>query len=450
MSVRGRNGKRTTSMNIRTTTHVAWLLTLALAGSAFAEDWAQFRGPGGLGVSGDSSLPTTWSETKNLRWKIPLPGAGSSSPIVHGKHLFVTCYDGYGTASASDGKLEDLTRHLLCIDRQSGRILWKASLKASLPEDSYRGFISEHGYASSTPVTDGKGVFVFFGKSGVAAFDMQGKKLWQTNVGTESGSRRWGSSASPILYKNLVIVNASDESQSIRALDKATGKEVWKAEAAGLENSFGTPLLVDVDDGRQELVIAVPYEVWGFSPDTGKLLWFAETDLDNNVCPSLVARQGIVYGLGGRSSQSIAIRAGGKDDVTKTHVVWTSRNGSYVPSPVLHQEHLYWVNDRGQAFCANAKTGELVYQERLDLSGGNGGGGFGGRPVYASVVLAGNKLFAVTRTGGTFVLAADPQFKQIAHNKLASDESDFNASPAISNGQIFLRSNQFLYCLEVQ
>jgi len=415
---------------------------LVAACAVNAADWARFRGPNGLGISNDKNPPLAWSETKNVKWKRQLPGPGSSSPIVYGERVFVTCYQGYGVDRENPGNQEDLKRHLLCINRSDGKIIWDKSIDAVLPEDPYRGYISEHGYASSTPVTDGKNVYVFFGKTGALAFDFEGRKLWQTSVGAGSSNRRWGSAASPILYKNSVIVNASEESKSILALDKATGKEIWKAPGAALELAYGTPFITNANDGREELVIAVPNEVWALNPDSGKLMWCAGMDPDGNICPSIVGKDGVIYAFGGfRTKGSIAIRTGGKDDVTQSHVLWSSPESSYVPSPVIYNDYLYWVNDMGIAYCMEAKTGNVVYRERLSARGG-------GKPFYASVVLAGERLYAVSRTSGTFVLAAKPQFEQLAHNTLESDTSNFNPSPAISNGQIFLRSNRLLYCIE--
>ena len=302
-----------------------------------AADWTQFRGPNGAGISADSNVPLTWSDTENLRWKIELPGPGSSSPIVLGDRIFVTCYSGYGVPKASGGDIKSLQRHLVCVSRADGTIQWTKTVPGELPEDGYQGYISEHGYASSTPVTDGERVYCFFGKCGVVAFDLDGKQLWQTGVGKESGNRRWGSGASLILYKDSVIVNASEESQSVRALDKLTGKEQWKAAASTLELAYGTPSLVTLKDDRTELVIAVPGEVWGLNPDTGKLQWFAEHQLTGNICPSIIADGETVFVFGGfRSAGSLALRAGGKGDVSKSQVQWSSRNSSYVATPVLH------------------------------------------------------------------------------------------------------------------
>jgi hypothetical protein len=411
--------------------------------SALAGDWTRFRGSGGAGYGDERPVSTTWSESENLKWKAKLPGPGSSSPIVVGKRVFVTCYSGYGASANDPGAIGQLRRHLVCIDRSTGNEIWSRAVKGESQEDQYRGFITEHGYASSTPVTDGKHVFAFFGKSGVIAFDMEGKQLWHVNVGTESSNRRWGSAASLILYKNTVIVNASEESQSIRALNTATGKEVWKAEAGALDLTYGTPTLVKVADDREELIIAVPGEVWGMNPETGKLRWFAETKLTGNISPTVQFGEGRLFAFGGyRGAGSLALRPGGKDDVTASHVDWTSTTSSYVATPILHKGHLYWADDRGIGHCLDAKTGKSVYRERLA-----GASGFGGRPVYASPVISGDKIFIVSRWAGTYVIAAKPEYELIGRNQITSDETDFNATPAISGGQLFLRSNLYLYCV---
>ncbi len=415
---------------------------LAAAAWSAGADWTRFRGSDGSGISSDAKVPVTWSESEHLKWKTELPGPGSSSPIVVGGRVYVTCYSGFGTGGTKAGQEKDLQRHLVCVDGASGQIVWSKSIAAELPEDPYRGYLTEHGYASSTPTTDGQRLYVFFGKTGVLAFDLDGNQLWRVGVGKESSNRQWGSGASPILYKDLVIVNAAEESQSIRGLDKATGKEIWKAEGASLALAYGTPALVDVAGDRQELVIGVANEVWGLNPDTGKLSWYAETSLAGNVCPSVIHQDGIAYVFGGfRSVGSTAIRAGGKGNVTQSHVVWTSGVTSYVATPLLHEGHLYWVDDRGIAYCQQAKTGAEVYRERLpEMSSG-------GKPVYASPVYAGGNLYVVSRWSGTYVLAAQPEFKLVARNQLPSDESGFSATPAISDGRIFLRSNRFLYCV---
>ena len=421
---------------------VAFLLFASSAVSA--EDWTRFRGPNGTGVSPDS-VPTTWSDTHNLRWKTKLPGFGSSSPIVVGSRVFVTCYSGYGIGEADAGRTASLKRHLLCINRETGGILWQRKVDAELPEDDFSGYLTEHGYASNTPTSDGQHVYVFFGKSGVLAFDMEGKRIWSVGVGKESSNRRWGSGTSLILSQNALIVNASEESNSIRALDKATGRQLWKAEANMLELCYGTPAFATEANGQIDLVASVPGEVWGLDPDRGKLRWRVETKLTGNVCPSPVVNGDTVYVFGGiRSSGSLAIRAGGKGDVTASNTLWTSRNSSYVATPLLSGEHLYWVDDHGIAWCVKAASGAVVYRQRV------AGLQTGGRPVYASPVLAKDQILVVTRWDGTLVLPASPSFKLLAQNRFGGDDTDFNATPALSDGELFLRSNHNLYCVSAR
>lgn len=429
-------------MNRQLTNGLLIVFLVVMTRSSSAEDWRQFRGVGNAGISSDTRVPDSWDSTKNLRWKVELPGAGSSSPIIVGDRVFVTCYSGYGVPKASGGSLQSLERHLVCVGRGDGKVQWTKSISGELPEDSYQGYITEHGYASSTPVSDGERVYCFFNKSGVVAFDLDGKQLWQTGVGKESGNRRWGSASSLILYKDQVIVNASEECRSIIAIDKVTGKQTWKAEGSALELAYGTPSLVPVKDDRTDLVVAVPGEVWGLNPDTGKIQWYAEHQLTGNICPSIISKEDTVFVFGGfRSAGSLSLRAGGKGDVTKSQTQWSSRNSSYVATPVLHNEHLYWISDSGLAFCIAADTGELVYKERVpEIKSG-------GRPVYASPVVANGKIFVQTRWDGLLVLDAKPEFKVLGQNKIEGDESDFNATPAISDGNIFLRSNQSLYCI---
>ena len=418
------------------------LLAAVPGPSSASDEWPRFRGPDGSGLAaGDARPPTNWSATSNLKWKAALPGPGSSSPIIWGERVFVTCYSGYGEGSSGAGP-EKLQRHLVCLQRNTGNTSWDKSVPAELPEDEYSGNLREHGYASNTPVTDGERVYVFFGKTGVLAFDFDGRQLWKVNVGKQSSNRRWGSAASPILCQNTVIINAAEEGRSVLALDKLTGKEVWKTEVNSLELSFVTPVLVECAGGRSDLALAVPGEMWGLNPATGKLRWFAQTGITGNVSPSVVAADGVVYATGGYPRQgTIAVLAGGKGDVTQTNVLWSSQSASYVPSPVVYHGHLYVVSDQGSALCLEANTGKLVYKERLP-------GVSGGKPFYASVVLADGHLYATSRRTGTFVMQADPAFALLAQNKLAGDDTDFNGTPAIAGRQIFLRSNRFVYCIE--
>ncbi len=400
---------------------------------AGAADWPNFRGPHSSGISEEKDLPTKWSDKENLVWKIDLPGPGSSSPIVWGDKVFVACYSGYGVNRQSPGNQDDLARHLLCVDRTQGKVLWDKEVKAKLPEQRFAGFMLNHGYASSTPATDGDRVYVFHGKTGVFAYDFAGKELWQADVGDKLATQGWGTGTSPLLYKDLVILNADVESNSLIALNKKTGKEEWRT--PDLRSGWGSPALVDVPGGKPEIVLSFPNTVRGFDPDTGKELWKCDGIKDGYLCTTVVSKDGIVYLVGGnRTKNALAIKAGGTGDVTKTNLLWTKRVGSNVPSPAIYGEYLHWVNEGGTAYCLKAKDGESVYQERLN-------GGF-----YASVIIADGKIYAVSQKGGTFVLAAGPKFEQLAHNNL-SDDSTFNASPAVSQGQLFLRSDKRLYCI---
>jgi outer membrane protein assembly factor BamB len=429
------------------------MLLFGLNVSVSAGDWARFRGPNGSGVSSDATpTPVEWSPDSNVRWKTPLPGEGVSSPIVIGDRVFVTCYSGYG---ANFGKIEDLKRHLVCVERSGGRILWQEAVDAVLPEDPYSGMgIPAHGYASHTPVSDGERVYVFFGKSGVLAFDLDGKQLWQKSVGTESDRRRWGSASSPIVYDGKVIVTASAESESLVALNCETGEEVWKQAASGLANVWGTPLLVKVDDERTDLVLGVPYEIWGFNPDSGKLRWFSEIPAGDQYSSSVVAVQDVVYSIEGRGGGSAAVRAGGKGDVTKTHKIWSGSDSSRFGTPVVHEGRIYFFSG-SVAGCNDAKTGKKIFQGRLEggTSGSEDGGGrsrFGrgsGGSDYSSPVIADGKVYYVQGSGTCYVLKAGDKFEQLAANSVTTDRESFGATPAISNGEIFLRSNKHLYCV---
>jgi outer membrane protein assembly factor BamB len=406
-----------------------------------ATDWSRFRGANGMGVSSESGIPIEWSDSRNLKWSTALPGPGSSSPILTDKHVFLTCYTGINDNGGRE--TGQLKRHLVCISREDGKILWTHDEPAVLPEDPYQGMgVPEHGYATNTPVTDGNRVFAFLGKSGVLAFDIQGNKLWQTSVGTESGNRGWGTASSLTLFEDLVIVNASEESQSIRALNAVTGEEVWKAVGSALELAYGTPVLARIDDQRTDLVIAVPGEIWGLNPRSGKLVWYAETSLTGNVSPSLILDGDTVIAFGGyRSSGSLAVRVGGKGDVTKTHTVWTSRNSSYVSTPVLVDGKLYWIDDRGTYYVSSAKDGELVTRSRVSNITSRD------RPVYASAVAIGNRLYFQTRFDGLLVAEPGDELKVIAQNRFSNDASMCNATPAVDRGELYLRSDSHLYCV---
>jgi outer membrane protein assembly factor BamB len=402
-------------------------------------DWARFRGPEGSGVSSDTGVPTTWSADENVVWKTPLPGFGGSSPIVVGDRIFLTCYSGYGLDTDKPGEQQTLKLHLLAIDRKSGEIVWDQTSDPLLPETPYDGGRVElHGYASNTPVSDGEALYVFFGKSGVMKYSLDGQQLWHVSVGTAIDQHNWGSGASPILYKDLVIVNASCESQSVRALKKDSGEEVWRV--GEIVDSWSTPLVVETEDSGEELVVVERFKVLGIDPAKGETLWFCNKESDY-ICPSVIAHQGIAYAINSRFKAAIlAIRTGGRGDVTSSHLVWQKTGWTTrVSTPVYHDGHLYAMDFAGNASCLNAATGDEVYRERLDISGG-------GDKIYSSLVAADGKLFGVTRLDGTVVLDLSPQFKVLARNHLG-DDSVFNATPAIADGRLLLRSDRALYCI---
>lgn len=415
---------------------LAVLLAFLATGHAFAEspagasDWSQFRGPDGQAISRSKGLPATWGADQNIAWKTPLPGPGASSPIVLGEHAYVTCYGGYAVPGSPGGELSALQRHVVCLQRTDGKVLWKKDVAAAQPEQAK---VREHGYASSTPLADADRLYVFFGRSGVFAFSHDGKELWHADVGSQIHG--WGSAASPVLYKDLVIINAAVESGSLVALNKQTGKEVWRA--GGMKESWNTPILVPAGGGKQELVVAIFGKVLGLDPRTGEQLWSCATGIGWYMVPSLVNDKDVVYCIGGRTGGSLAVRAGGRGDVTQSHRVWTLTKGSNVSSPVFHEGHLYWLHENlGVAYCVEAATGKVVCEERL-----NGAGQF-----YASAILADGKLYCIGRAGTVFVLSAKPQLEQLARNELG-DRGSFDASPAVDGSRLLIRSDRFLYCI---
>jgi outer membrane protein assembly factor BamB len=402
------------------------MLAAFAAGGA---DWMQFRGPRGAGTSSDTGLPTTWSATDNVVWRTKLPGPGTSCPIVVGKRVYLTCYSGYGL-EPGQGEMDQLIRHLLCLDRGTGAILWTKDFKPQLPESKYvKGNDSMHGYSSSTPTSDGQHLYVFFGKSGVYCLDLDGKELWHADVG--KGLSGWGSSNSPVLYQDLVIINASVESNSLVALDKKTGKEVWRTKGIGA--SWNTPVIVEVPGGASEVVLSESKAVLGFDPESGKELW----RVGGYVCPSVMAHKGVVYVVrtGSKDGGALAIKAGGRGEVSDSHVLWRVNGSTVVSSPVYHEGRLYWAD--GNATCLDSATGKEVFRGRLS----------GNPRFYASAVAVDGKIYFVSRFTGTNVIAAGPPFKELAHNKFEDDNSRTNSTPIVSEGCLLLRTDRYLYCL---
>ena len=418
---------------------VVWMICNEVCG----EDWLRFRGPNGSGISQSDKLPMTWSDSKNVAWRVALPGPGASSPIVLGNRVFITCYTGYGIDREDPGDVSALVRHLLCIDRSNGTMVWETSVPSAHDEDPYQGFITEHGYASSTPVTDGERVFVFFDKTGVVAFDMEGQQQWMTNLGTNSDPANWGGGASCILVDELLIVNAANVGNAIVALRKDDGSEVWRLDDPEMTNCWGTPIVVELEH-RTELVLSVPGQILGIDPQTGEELWFAQSPIDRTVCASLVEADGTVYTMGGRAGDAIGMRCGGEGDVSDTHTTWVAKLRSGIDTPVLVDGKLFWVSG-GRAYCADCETGAEIFKARLAESVGSTERRLA--PSYASPIVVGDKIVMLSRSGNAYIIAASRDFNKLQENQLDEDPGPFNGTPAYSDGQLFLRSNQYLYCI---
>jgi outer membrane protein assembly factor BamB len=477
---------------------LAALTTWLALSASYAANWTRFRGENGSGVSPDAgAIPAEWGDDKNLAWSIDLPGDGKSCPVIVGDRVILTAWTGTGP--------EDLVRHVLCYNRRTGEEMWRRDVPPAVPDEAYRGMFQQNGYASHTPVTDGERIYCFFGVSGVYAFDMDGKPLWgPVSVGTEFNDQNWGSASSPILHKNLLIITAGAESRAMVALDKNDGHEVWKQPAEALGSNWGTPILMDRDDGEQDIVMAIAGEMWGINPANGKLRWYAVVGQGRGQRLSAVADGDLAIMIGEQGGAAAAVRSGGKDDVTDTHVVWRKNYSGNIGTPVAHDGLVYWISN-GQLNCIDAKTGDVVYQQRLQSNGaapdgataggpapggpppggpgGPGAGGPGGPPPggfgpggpggfgpggpsgggpgggrgrggrggmggqdYSSPIIADGKLIFARRNGEVFVFATGREFKQLAVNKF-SGEADYSASPAASDGQLFIRSSKKLFCV---
>jgi outer membrane protein assembly factor BamB len=322
-----------------------------------------------------------------------------------------------------------------------GGVEWTATipLAGGVREEKFGAFTDRHGYASSTPAVDATGIYVYYGTAGLISYDHKGAQRWIANCG--SRHMNFGSAASPILYKDLVIINADVESAAIIAFNKSDGKEVWRHEPADKEpNIWCTPLIVSNLAGGDELsTFGKRNELLGLDPATGKQLWNCKIAMQSYQCPSQVSHAGVVYAIGDHPGNAAAVRAGGRGEVTGTHKVWSLGKGSVVSSPIYHDGHLYWASEEsGKLYCAEAASGKLIYEQRLEPKPGL---------IYASAVLAGDRIYYVSQKSGTYVVDAGPTFKLLARNLIDGDESVFNGSPAISQGRMLLRSNKFLYCV---
>jgi len=423
------------------------------SGRSVAEDWPGWRNDG-RGISAEKNLPLTWSENKGVKWKTPIPGAGHSSAIVWGSRVYVS------TAVAEDPNVEsfrggvymggdrrkpDESQYeymVLCLDAEQGNVLWSKAVATANPRTRRH---TKNTYASETPVTDGKYIFVSFGSAGLYCLDFEGSVVWNRDLGVVRVRTGWGTGASPVLFRSTVIVNCDNDDDSyIAAFDKVTGDRVWRT-ARKEGASWGTPFLFETDS-RTIVVTNASRRMRGYDAATGKLLWECAGGSMITV-PSPVATRGLVFLSSGHNllpnRPLIAVRPDASGDITPARgqsssqgVVWSLRSaGSYVPSPVAVEEYLYVPQDKGSLTCYEALTGKVVYEGR-QLGVRN--------TITASPVAGDGRIYVQTEDGDCYVVKQGPEFEILAVNKL---DEIFCASPAVSAGRIYLRGRKHLYCI---
>jgi outer membrane protein assembly factor BamB len=392
-------------------------------------NWPAWRGPNGTGVSEDRGLPLKWSASENVRWKAPLPGPGNSTPIVWGDRVFLT-------QALEGGK----RRAVLALARGDGKRLWQQEVTCATDETTHR----QNPPCSASPVTDGTAVYAHFASAGAVAYDLTGKQLWKRDLGPVL--HKWGNGSSPVLYGDLLIVfHGPGEPTFLMALDKRTGKTVWKTEETAINSpvfgSWSTPVIVRAGD-HEELIMPLPGEriggegmFKGYDPATGKELWRCG-GLGNEVyAMPIVAKSGdLVVGISGHNGPLMAVWAGGRGDVTASHRLWrqAEKNPQRIGSGVLHQGRLYVIDAPGVVECLDAKTGEVQWKERLP---GN---------LWGSMLLGDGKLYVTNLEGTTYVLSAGPKFEVLARNEI---KEPTYAAPAAASGEIFIRTYENLYCI---
>lgn len=395
------------------------VLILVLVPTVRADNWPGWRGPTGQGLSIEKNLPVKWSATENLRWKVPLPGAGASSPVVWEDRIFVT---------ASDGRLNDRL-HVLCFARADGKLLWHIKLFGTAPTDLY----PPGGMAVPTPATDGKCLFVLFGTGDLAALDLEGQPVWIRSLAQDYGPfrNRWGMASSPVLANDVLLVQVDHWSQSyLLAVETGSGKTRWKADRAAHVN-WASPLVVRVKE-RTEVICLGTEKVTAHDLRNGDLLWWVE-GLHYQCIPCPVVDGSTLVATSGVSSLGIRLDGTATGDLTRSHVLWTNKKGNaFVPSPLLYEGRLYVPGDKGVVTCLDVKTGEQVWRERL------------GSQYHASPVAGDGKVYLTSVEGVVHVLASGPEFRLLAANDLGET---IVASPAISRRQIFLRGQKHLYCV---
>ncbi|HWS88304.1 MAG TPA: PQQ-binding-like beta-propeller repeat protein [Pyrinomonadaceae bacterium] len=403
---------------------------VVLFAAAVNANWPQWRGPDLNGVSAERNLPVKWTASENVAWKLAMPDRSGSTPIVWGERVFLNV-----------AEKEDLS--LWCVDRSKGAVLWKRKLGGG------NMMMRKHNMASPSPVTDGKSVWVMTGTGVLKGFDFEGRELWARDIQKDYGAfgLKWGYASSPLLYEDSLYVQVlhgmtTDDPSYVMRVDKKTGKTLWRVErptdaVSESPDAYTTPALLRVGKGVEIVVSGGDY-VTGHDPATGKELWRAgglnpERTANNNIVSSPIVSDGLIY-VPGKVRPLLVLRAGGRGDVSKSHLVWSTDFGTYVPTPVTDGKLFYVVNDRGIVFCFDAKTGKEVYGRQRVKPGS----------YSASPVLADGKIYVTNEDGVTSVIKAGPQFEVLAENDLAEYTL---SSPAVSEGQLFLRTSGHLYAI---
>ena len=428
-------------------TAVAPLAALADEKGLDAQDqWPQWRGPLGTGVAPHGNPPVAWSEEKNVRWKIAIPGKGHSTPIIWGDRIFITTAVPYGDpvahrdqhAPGAHDNVASMRRQkfvILAVNRRDGTIAWQRTLRSELPHE---GTHVTGSWASNSAVTDGEYLFASFGSRGLYCLDMDGALLWQTDFGDMQTLHGHGEGSSPVLHGDTVITNWDHQGESfVVALDKRTGKQRWKV-ARDEITSWSTPLVVEYD-GKAQVIISATQRVRAYDLANGNVIWECG-GLSRNVVASPVAADGFVYVASSYDWQAmLAIRlAAAKGDITGTDaVVWArDRHTPYVPSPLLYGDMLCFLkHNQGFLTCVEAQTGKPRFGPvRLD----------GIQRVFASPVGAANRIYITSRNGMTVVIKRSPKLEVLARNQL---EDSFSASPAVAGKELYLRGERNLYCI---
>jgi outer membrane protein assembly factor BamB len=403
------------------------VLALAAFASAplFAEDWPQFRGPGGQGHSAEQGLPLEWSESKGIAWKVPVPGRGWSSPVVAGGRVWLTS----AVSEADSGRRTaggDVSLRALAHDAKTG----KAVIDVEVFRRGAELLNKKNSHASPTPIVEGDRVYVHFGADGTAALTTAGAIVWKRR---ETCVTQHGGGGSPALYGDLLIANCDGaDAAFVVALDKATGKVKWKTmRREPWSQAYTTPLVVRVGD-RDQLVSVGAHHAAAYDPANGRELWHVSYGDGFSNVPRPVAGHGLIYVTTGFHQPSLlAVRPDGKGSVTRTHVAWTLTRGvPFTPSPLLVGDHLYMVNDAGIASCVDARTGAVLWQQRLE-------GGFSASPIYAD-----GRIYFQSEAGVTTVIRPGARYEPLASNVL---DGATLASMAASDGALFIRSATHLY-----